>query len=66
MQEYFNKMLRVSDEYGVLEASKMQAKMILRLIPHYQCSFKCSTVRVVSFRALQNLELAGRTGNFVN
>ena len=46
----------------------MQTKMILamRPLPHYQRSFKYSTVRIVSFGAWQNLELAGRTGDFVN
>ena len=46
--------------------SKMQTKMIVRPLPHYQRSFKYSTVRIVSFGAWQNLELAGRTGDFVN
>ena len=43
----------------------MQTKMILRPLPHYQRSFKYSTARIVSFGAWQNLELAGRTGDFV-
>ena len=46
--------------------SKMQTKMILRPLPHYQRSFKYSAVRIVSFGAWQNLDLAGRTGDFVN
>ena len=44
----------------------MQTKMILRPLPHYQRSFKYSTVRIVSFGAWQNLELVGQTGDFVN
>ena len=40
--------------------------MILRPLPHYQRSFKYSTVRIVSFGAWQNLELVGQTGDFVN
>ena len=35
--------------------------MILRPLPHYQCSFKFSTVG-----AWQHSEVAGRTGDFGN
>ena len=44
----------------------VQTKMILRPRPHYQRSVKYSTARIVSFGAWQNLELAGRMGDFVN
>ena len=40
--------------------------MILRPLPHYQHSSKYSTARIVSFGAWKHLELAGRTGDFVN
>ena len=40
--------------------------MILRPRPHYQRLVKYSTARIVSFGAWQNLELAGRMGDFVN
>ena len=40
--------------------------LAMRPLAHYQRSFKYSTVRIVSFGAWQNLELAGRTGDFVN
>ena len=45
---------------------QMQRKMILRPLPHYHGSFEYTTVRIVSFGAWQNFELAGRTGDFVN
>ena len=44
----------------------MQTKMILRPRPHYQRSFKYATARIVSFGAWENLELAGRIGDFLN
>ena len=40
--------------------------MILKPRPHYQHSFKYSTACIVSFGTWQNLELAGRMGDFVN
>ena len=40
--------------------------MILRPLPHYQHSSKYSTARIVIFVAWKHLELAGRTGDFVN
>ena len=40
--------------------------LAMRPLPHYQRSLKYVTVRIVSFGAWQNLELAGRTGDFVN
>ena len=39
--------------------------MILIPLPHYQHSFKYSTVCIISFSAWQTLELAGRRGDFV-
>ena len=38
--------------------------MILIPLPHYQRSFKYPTACIVRFGAWQNLELAGRTGDF--
>ena len=40
--------------------------LAMRPLPHYQRSLKYSTVRIVSFGTWQTLELAGRTGDFVN
>ena len=40
--------------------------LAMRPLPHYQRSLKYSTVRIVRFGTWQTLELAGRTGDFVN